>query len=40
MVILKLSLADVHMRTCMNIRLAHLLVDYYVSKVMDTEMSN
>ena len=40
MVILKLSLVGVHVRTHMNIRLAHVLVDDYVSQVMDMEMLN
>ena len=40
MVILKLSLVGVHVRTHMNIRLAHVLVNDYVSQVMDMEMSN
>jgi len=40
MVILKLSLIRVHMRTHMNTRLAHVLVDDYVSQVIDIEMSN
>ena len=40
MVILKLSLVGVHVKTHMNIRLAHVLVDDYVSQVMDMEMLN
>ena len=40
MVILKLSLVGVNVRTHMNIRLAHVLVDDYVSQVMDMEMLN
>ena len=40
MVILKLSLVGVHVRTHMNIRLVHVLADDYVSQVMDIEMSN
>jgi len=40
MVIIKLSLIRVHVRTHMNIRLAHVLVDDYVSEVIDIEMSN
>jgi hypothetical protein len=40
MVILKLSLIGVRVRTHMNIRLAHVLVDDYVSQVIDIEMSN
>ena len=40
MVILKLSLVGVHVRTHMNIRLAHVLVDDYVSQVMDMEILN
>jgi len=40
MVILKLSLINVCVRTYMNIRLAHVLVDDYVSQVIDIEMSN
>ena len=35
MVILKLFLVGVHVRTHMDIRLAHVLVDDYVSQVMD-----
>ena len=38
MVILKLSLVGVRVRTHMNIRPAHVLVDDYVSQVMDMEM--
>ena len=34
MVILKLSLIGVHVRTHMNIRSAHVLVDDYVSQVI------
>ena len=40
MVILNMSLVGVHVRTHLNIRLAHVLVDYYVSQVIDMEMSN
>ena len=40
MVILKLSLIKVHMRIHMNIRLAHVLVDDFVSQVIDIKMSN
>lgn len=40
MVILNMSLVGVHVRTHMNIRLAHVLVDDYVSQVIDMEMSN
>jgi len=40
MVILKMFLVGVHVRTHLNIRLAHVLVDDYVSQVMDMEMSN
>ena len=40
MVILKLSLIRIHVKTHMNIRLAHVLVDDYVSQVIDLEMSN
>ena len=40
MVILKLFLVGVHVRTHMNIRLAHVLVDDYISKVMNVEISN
>ena len=40
MVILKMFLVVVHIRTHMNIRLAHGLVDDYVSQVMDMEISN
>ena len=40
MVILKMFLVGVHVRTHMNIRLAHVLVDDYVSQVMNMEMSN
>ena len=38
--ILKMFLVGVHAWTQMNIRLAHILVDDYVSQVMDMEMSN
>ena len=38
--ILKIFLVGVHAWTHMNIRLAHALVDGYVSQVMDMEMSN
>jgi len=40
MVILKLSLIRVRVRTRMNIRLAHVLVDDYVLQIIDIEMSN
>ena len=40
MVILNMSLVGVHVRTHLNIRLAHVLVDDYVSQVIDMEMSN
>jgi len=40
MVILKLSLVGVYVRTHMNIRLVHVLADDYVSQVMDMKMSN
>ena len=40
MVILKLFLVGVHVRTHMDIRLGHVFVDDYVSQVMDIEMSN
>ena len=40
MVMLKMFLFGVHARTHMNIRLTHVLVDDYVSQVMDMEMSN
>jgi len=40
MVILNMSLVGVHVRTHLNIRLAHVLVDDYVSRVIDMEMSN
>ena len=40
MVILKLFLVGVHVRTHMDIRLAHVLVENYVSQVMDMGMSN
>jgi hypothetical protein len=36
----KMFLAGVHARTHMNIKLAHVLVDDYVSQVMDIETSN
>ena len=39
MVILKLFLIRVLVKTHMNIRLAHVLVDDYVSQVIDIEMS-
>ena len=35
MVILKLFVVGVHVRTHMDIRLAHVLVDDYISQVMD-----
>jgi len=40
MVILKLSLIRVHVRIHMNTSLAHVLVDDFVSQVIDIEMSN
>jgi len=40
MVILKMFLVGVHARTHMNIRLSNVLVDDYISQVMDMEMSN
>ena len=40
MVILKMLLAEVHVWTHMNIRLALVLVDDYVSQVMIIDMSN
>jgi hypothetical protein len=40
MVILKLFLVGVHVWTHTNIKLAHVLVDDYVSHVIDMEMSN
>jgi hypothetical protein len=40
MVILKLFLVRVHVWTYMNIRLAHVLVDEYVSQVIDMQISN
>jgi len=40
MVILNLSLIRVRVRIHMNIRLAHVLVDDFVSQVIDIEMSN
>ena len=40
MVILNMSLVGVHVRTHLNIRLAHVLVDDYVSQVIDMKMSN
>ena len=40
MVILKMFLVGVNAKTHMNIRLAYVLVDDYVSQVMDMEMSN
>ena len=40
MVSLKMFLVEVYVRTHMNIRLAHVLVDDYVSQVMDMDMSN
>jgi len=39
-IILKMFLVGVHERTRMNIRLAYVLVDDYVSQVMDIKMSN
>ena len=38
--ILKMFLVGLHVRTNMNIRLAHVLVDDYVSQIMDMGMSN
>ena len=38
--ILNMYLVGVHAWTHMNIKLAHVLVDNYVSQVMDMEMSN
>jgi hypothetical protein len=38
--ILKMFLVEVYAWTHMNIRLAHVLVDDYISQVMDMEMSN
>jgi hypothetical protein len=38
MVIRKLFLVRVHVWTHMNIRIAHVLVDDYVSQVIDMEM--
>ena len=38
--IIKMFLVGVHALTHMNIRLAHILVDDYVSQVMDMEISN
>ena len=40
MVILNMFLVGIHVRTHMNIRLAHVLVDDYVPQVMDMEMPN
>lgn len=40
MVILKLSLVGVHVRTHVNNGLAHVSVDDHVSQVIDMEMSN
>ena len=40
MVILNMSLVGVLVRTHLNTRLAHVLVDDYVSQVIDMEMSN
>ena len=40
MVILKMFIVGVHERRRINIRLAHVLVDDYVSQVMDMRMSN
>ena len=36
----KMLLVEVQAWTHMNIRLAHILVDDYVSQVMDIEISN
>ena len=36
----KMFLVGVHARTRMNIRLAYVLVDDYVSQVMDMEVSD
>ena len=38
--ILKMFLVGVHIWTHMNIRIAHVLVDDYVSQIMDMGMSN
>jgi len=38
--ILKLSLIRVRVKIHMNTRLAHVLVDNFVSQVIDIEMSN
>ena len=38
--ILKMFLFGVHAWTHMSIKLAHVLVDDYVSQVMDMKMSN
>ena len=38
--ILKVFLVGVHVRRHMIIKLAHVLVDDYVSQVMDMEISN
>jgi len=40
MVIIKLSLVRVRVRTHMNIRSVHVLIDDYVSQVINIEMSN
>ena len=40
MVILKLSLVEVHVWTHVNNGLAHVSVDDHVSQVIDMEMSN
>ena len=40
MVILNMSLVGVHVRTHLNIRLAHVFVHDKFSQVMDMEMSN
>ena len=40
MVILKLFVIRVRVRIHMKIRLAHVLVDDFVSQVIDIEMSN
>ena len=38
--ILKMFIVGFHAWTHMNIRLAYVLVDDYISQVMDMEMSN
>ena len=40
MIIINMSLVGVHVRTHLNVRLAHVLVDGYVSQVIDMVISS